>query len=413
METLSTQSMHRRRWLPPFASLFLQPFRDDFGSRVAARGRALQLQFVTSELARPLHLRFGVVQGAHDVEGNVIAIDLAILEFDNACRRGVVQRAGEFLADRLQLEGDLGLAHHALPLAVDVGRRRGGCRQHCSQHQQPGSCLHVPAPVLRTGPTLPKRPAAEVRFRLASAITIITPMSRFAVSAPAGRGIPSHRLPTGLRPAAPLADHADMRMTLRLVLGAAAAVAAGMAPAGEAGSGRVLLQPPPVVVPSPITDRFAVRVLYYEPAINNRLRYDSSAGVPGTPIDVEELLGHRDFAYQGTIDMMIRIGERHRINTDFYQLRRTGDVVIDQQVRFGDDVYAGGDRLVSETELRKLGLTYTWSFLRREKLELGVGLGLHLLQLQGRTSVPASFTSEQLDTAGPFAALAGHASWRI
>jgi hypothetical protein len=216
-----------------------------------------------------------------------------------------------------------------------------------------------------------------------------------------------------LRPAAPLADHAGMRITFRLVLGAAAAFAAGLVSAGEAGSGRVLLQPPPVVIPSPINDRFAVRVLYYQPAINNRLRYDSSAGVPGTPIDVEELLGHKDSDHQGTIDLMLRIGERHRITADFFQLRRTGDEVINQQLRFGDDVYAGGDRVLSETDLRKLGLTYTFSFLRRERFEVGAGLGLHLLQLDGRTRVPASFTSEQLDTAGPFAALAGHFSWRV
>jgi hypothetical protein len=204
-----------------------------------------------------------------------------------------------------------------------------------------------------------------------------------------------------------------MRISFRLMLGAAGVVVAGLAPAGEAGSGRVLLQPPPVVIPSPINDRFAVRVLYYQPAINNRLRYDSSTGVPGTPIDVEDLLGHKDSDHQGTIDLMLRIGERHRINADFFQLRRTGDEVISQQIRFGDDTYAGGDRVLSETDLRKLGLTYTFSFLRRERLEVGAGLGLHLLQLDGRTRVPATFTSEQLDTAGPFAALAGHVSWRV
>lgn len=199
-----------------------------------------------------------------------------------------------------------------------------------------------------------------------------------------------------------------------MFLVAVAAASSGLA-AGEAegGSGRVLLQPPRQVIPSPINDRFAVRLLYYRPTVDNRLRYDSSTGAIGTPIDVEDLLGHKDSAHQGTIDMMFRIGERHRIHADFYQLRRSGDVVINQQVRFGDDTYAAGQRLLSETELRKLGVTWTWSPLRRERIELGMGLGVHLLQLDGRTRVPATFDSEQLDTAGPFAALAGTVTWRV
>jgi hypothetical protein len=60
-----------------------------------------------------------------------------------------------------------------------------------------------------------------------------------------------------------------------------------------------------------------------------------------------------------------------------------------------------------------MGLAYTYSIFRRERFELGMGLALHLLQLDGRTAVPARFVEERLDTAGPFAALVGQASWRV
>jgi hypothetical protein len=198
-----------------------------------------------------------------------------------------------------------------------------------------------------------------------------------------------------------------------LVAGFGAGGVGGALLAGEAPADRVLLQPPPDVIASPINDRFAVRMLYYRPAIDNTLRYDSAAGVPGTDIDVEDILGHRDSAHHGTIDLMFRIGERHRIHADFYQLRRTGDEVISGEIRFGDDVFLANDRVLSEMELRKLGLAYTYSLFRREKFELGLGLALHLLQLQGEARVPARFVSEQLDTAGPFAALASHVTWRV
>jgi hypothetical protein len=204
------------------------------------------------------------------------------------------------------------------------------------------------------------------------------------------------------------------RNALAALLAAIGAASGGeVVLAAEAASGRVLLQPPPDVIASPINDRFAVRVLYYRPDIHNTLRYDSSAGVTGTTIDAEDILGYKDTANQGTIDMMFRIGERHRIHADFYQLRRTGDEVITGEIRFGDDVYLANDRVLSEMELRKLGLAYTYSLWKSGKLEVGAGLALHLLQMQGEARVPARFVSEQLDTAGPFAALAGHVTWRI
>jgi hypothetical protein len=209
-------------------------------------------------------------------------------------------------------------------------------------------------------------------------------------------------------------DHSGMRVFQRALIALAmTAVMPAAAVSAEASTGRELLQPPRNVIASPINDRFAVRALFYRPDISNQLRYDSSTGVIGTRIDVEEMLGHKATANQGTIDMMFRIGDRHRIHADFYQLRRTGDEVITGEIRFGDDVYVANDRLVSETELRKLGLAYTYSFFRRERLELGMGLALHLLQLDGRTAVPARFVDERLDTAGPFAALVGQGSWRI
>jgi hypothetical protein len=206
-----------------------------------------------------------------------------------------------------------------------------------------------------------------------------------------------------------------MRALHRLWLAAVVAGVAGSVLAGEAGtsSGRELLQPPKDQIASPISDRFALRALYYGPAIDNRLRYDNSFGVPGTTFDAEDSLGQKNQAHAGTIDLMFRIGERHRIQADFFELRRKGDVILASDIAFGDDVYLTGERVVSEMELRKLGIAYTYSLFRRERFEIGVGLALHLVQLQGSTAVPARFEDEILDTAGPFAALVGQATWRI
>lgn len=217
-----------------------------------------------------------------------------------------------------------------------------------------------------------------------------------------------------------------MRKSFRIVLGMAA-LCAGIAAAAEsspqdvakpdaqraAGAPRQLLQPPKMSVPSPITDRLALRGLFYMPSVSTDVRYDSSLAVPGTLMDAEDVLGLADKKKQGDLELMFRMLERHRIRAEFYRLSRSGDRVLDQQIRFGDDVYNVGDRVLSKMDLRTLDLVYTYSFLRREKLELSGGLGIHLLQAEGQLDVPARFVHEHLDTAGPFPTLAFDGTWRF
>jgi len=197
------------------------------------------------------------------------------------------------------------------------------------------------------------------------------------------------------------------------VFGTACALAGAAPASADRSAQRELLQPPQMSIASPITDRFAVRALFFMPAISTTVRYDSSAGVPGTQVSGEDTLGMEDQLKQASLDMMFRIGERHRIRADFYKQTRSGDQVINQTIRFGDDVYLVNDRVLTSMDLRKLGLTYTYSFLRREKWELGAGLAIHLLQLQGTLDAPARFVREDLDVAGPFVTLVADATWRV
>src|SRR5690606_16528728 len=56
---------------------------------------------------------------------------------------------------------------------------------------------------------------------------------------------------------------------------------------------------------------------------------------------------------------------------------------------------------------------YTYSFLRHQRVEAGVGLGIHLLQFSGSLEQPTAFITEELDAAGPAASLTGDFTWLI
>jgi hypothetical protein len=207
-----------------------------------------------------------------------------------------------------------------------------------------------------------------------------------------------------------------MRTVSRVVLAAAMLSATALGRAGEPAPQpqRPLLQPPVVEVPSPITDRFAVRAMFYRPSISTIVRYDDSASGAGSTISGEDTIGLPDTKNQAWIDLSFRITPRHRIEAQYYQLKRSGEAVLDQPVDFGDDTFRPTDgTVISRTDLRQLNVGYTYSLLRREQLELGLGLGVHLLQLTGSLEAPAAFKREDLDTAGPFPTLAADLSWRF
>ena len=207
-----------------------------------------------------------------------------------------------------------------------------------------------------------------------------------------------------------------MRTIERLVLAAASLLVLDMAAAGEAPPAeRVLLQPPKLSIPSPITDRFAVRGMFYRPAIGTTVRYDNvAAGTAGTLISAEDTLGLADSRNQGWADLLFRITPRHRIQAKYYQQTRNGTALLTQDVQFGAETFTPDDgQIRSRIDLRQLDLTYTYSVLRMEKIELGVGLGIHLLQFEGSIAAPLRFETETLDAAGPFPTLAAAATWRF
>jgi hypothetical protein len=213
-------------------------------------------------------------------------------------------------------------------------------------------------------------------------------------------------------------DHQGMPNPTRIRPGRICVVLAALAApvfgaAAEPDAPRELLQPPKHSIPSPITDRFAVRGVYYQPSVNTLLRYDSSTGVAGTEFTAEDTLGFDQELNQGSLEMWLRMADRHRIRVDYFKMTRHGDVVLDQVLNFGDTTFLPGERVVSSMDLRTLGITYTYSLLKRETFEIGLGLGLQLLQLDGSAKSPVRFVGEKFDVAGPMATVALDGTWRF
>jgi hypothetical protein len=176
-----------------------------------------------------------------------------------------------------------------------------------------------------------------------------------------------------------------------------------------------LLQPPKKgTIASPITDRFSLRVSYFAPDVETFLRLDpESSTLRGTELIAEDELGLEDRPSQARVEMTIRVRERNRLRVDYYKLTRYGDMVLDRQITFGDEIFRVNDRVQTLLDWRELGLTYTRSLIYRDRFELGLGLGIALLEAKARGEVRARNIREEEDGVAPYPTFALDTTWRI
>jgi len=171
--------------------------------------------------------------------------------------------------------------------------------------------------------------------------------------------------------------------------------------------------------PSPITDRFSVRGTFFNPAISTTLRIDGASpgggapGVPGTVLSGEKDLGLTDRNPQGRIEIIFRLRERNRLRVDYFESNRRGDHVISRPILFGNETFVVTDRVTSSVQWRQFGLTYTFSVLRTDRLELGLGLGVHFVEAEARGEVTARQLRQEVSGAGAFPTIPLDFTWRI
>jgi hypothetical protein len=177
---------------------------------------------------------------------------------------------------------------------------------------------------------------------------------------------------------------------------------------------RELLKPPKAhQVASPITDRFALRISYFMPSVDTLLRLDRTTGQAGTELLAEDDLGMEAKPTMARTEMIFRLRERNRLRVDYFKLTRFGDKMLTRTLNFGDSTFLVNERAQTSIDYRALGLTYTRSVLYFDRVEVGVGLGISLLEAKAKGEVRARNVSEQQDGVAPYPTFALDGTWRI
>jgi hypothetical protein len=176
-----------------------------------------------------------------------------------------------------------------------------------------------------------------------------------------------------------------------------------------------VLKPRSAKVASPISDRFFVRGSYFQGENTTNIRVDSTGATTpdGTFLFGEEDLGLDDVSNMGRMEFNIRMAERNNVRIDYFKLNRYGEVILTDPISFGDFDYQAGDYFRTLLDWRTLSLTWTYSAVKTERFEWGIGLGAYIFELKAEGGQPGTLQNDSDEEAGIFPSSAMFIAWRI
>lgn len=134
------------------------------------------------------------------------------------------------------------------------------------------------------------------------------------------------------------------------------------------------------------TDNYWIGLEYFYPTINSTARLDSTNGDRGVSVNFEEDLDLTDRKGTPYLTFGMRLGERWRIQFEYYTLDREGTKVLDRQIEWGDTSFPVGVNLETKFDSTIYRLTGGYSFYKEPNAEFGVGFGFHVTEFKTQLS---------------------------
>ena len=145
---------------------------------------------------------------------------------------------------------------------------------------------------------------------------------------------------------------------------------------------------------------------------------NSASGARGTSISFEEDLNLTDRKTMPAILAAVRLGERWKVEGEYFSLHRSGSRSVSKTIDWGDNTYPIGATVSSEFDSDIFRLSVGYSFIKDSQRELGVALGLHVTDFKASLSAAAvGVRSEDalapLPTIGLYGAYAFTPKWLL
>ncbi len=124
-----------------------------------------------------------------------------------------------------------------------------------------------------------------------------------------------------------------------------------------------------------------LRVAAFFTDISSKVRRDTADGIPGTEVDLEDILGNSATGTAIEVDALWRTGVHHQFELGYFDLVRDASTTLENDLQFGDQFYPAGTVVDSQVDYSSLRFGYTFFLMRDAQKELGFMVGLHLSEL--------------------------------
>ncbi|MGI9271306.1 MAG: MipA/OmpV family protein [Woeseiaceae bacterium] len=161
---------------------------------------------------------------------------------------------------------------------------------------------------------------------------------------------------------------------------------------------------------SPMAPRFDLKVGAFRDRIDSQVTRDTSNGVPGFAVDIEEILGAPGEKTVLQLDGTLRLGHYHRLEIGFFELTRNSTVTLQDDIDFGDGSFAAGTEVNSRIAAKTMTLGYGYSLIRDAQKEFGILGGFHYTSLDTEITSIASGQAERSNAATPLPTIGAFAS---
>lgn len=152
-----------------------------------------------------------------------------------------------------------------------------------------------------------------------------------------------------------------------------------------------------------LNDRFGLQAGVSYSGTSTNVRFDADAGTLGTELSGEDDLGLDKNKVLARGEVWFRMKERHRarISSYFIPLNRRGNTILDRTIAFGNETFNVNEAIQSELKLNLFAITYAYSFVKNDRMELGASLGFDVVEFEAKATVPARLRTEREERSGP------------
>ena len=148
---------------------------------------------------------------------------------------------------------------------------------------------------------------------------------------------------------------------------------------------------------NPGEERFHFVGGVFLPAIDTDVRVDNTNIGIGNEINLQDDLGFDDTQTTVYGAGYWRFSPRHRIGAGYFRFKDDASVTAQRDLEIGDEIYPAGASLFSEFKFEIFPIHYSYSFIKREKMEFSGTVGLHWYRVNFMVGGSASLGNLDLD----------------